>query len=328
MGAKRTLRRLGAATLLLAACAAVSAGLSARAPELVGHLRERAQRWLAAWTPAPDWRAQPLGPLLQQARQRGALVVAVRAYPRPAPAGAPAPPEPDDYDTALARHIADTLGVQARIVPLASPDEKTSALDTLAGPQADLILAGTRYGMPIDKGLAMSADRTVSAAYVTGRASLVALRAAAQAWRDLAARPGAPGLLAGRSVCVQQGSPYAGRLAREHGAKPRPYPSSVHAAYAFMSGQCEVLAEDEAVLQRLMARQEWRFYQRLPIGIEPDARQPQILLARADATSAGYLDKVVRYWKASGALQQAREQRAGLVNLEVAALQDGLVCHS
>ena len=124
------------------------------------------------------------------------------------------------------------------------------------------------------------------------------------------------------------GSPYADSLQATYQARPRAYPSSVHAAYAFMSGECEVLAEDEAVLQRLLAREEWRFYRRLPIDIVPDARQPQIVLAQADPVSARYVDQAVRYWKASGALRQARAQRVGQVNLEVTALQDGLVCHS
>ncbi|WP_066408021.1 type 2 periplasmic-binding domain-containing protein [Bordetella ansorpii] len=294
---------------------------------LADRLPESVQRWLETLARQPDWRARPLGPVLQQARARGTLVVAVRAYPRPAPPGSQPPSEPDDYDAALARYLADTLDVPLRLVNLPATDEKRGALEALTRPRADLILAGTRYGMPAGNDTPVSGGGAIATEYVTGRAALLALRGAADAWQA-AASPAGRNVLARRSVCVQQGSPYADSLQATYQARPRAYPSSVHAAYAFMSGECEVLAEDEAVLQRLLAREEWRFYRRLPIDIVPDARQPQIVLAQADPVSARYVDQAVRYWKASGALRQARAQRVGQVNLEVTALQDGLVCHS
>ena len=88
----------------------------------------------------------------------------------------------------------------------------------------------------------------------------------------------------------------------------------------------EILADDDAVLKRLMAREDWRFYKPLPVDLQI-RHKPQILLSRPDAESVRYLDKVVRQWLASGAQQKARELRAGEVNFEVASLRDGLVCH-
>lgn len=306
--------RVGIAVFTLAGTAAVL-GLNSFAPSpaVAENLLARARLWIDGARPAPDWHALPRGPILQQAKARGALLVAVRAYPRPAPPGAPAPAEPDNYDGALARYIADTLGVPVRISSLPVPGKP--AVNDPSASQADLVIGGSLYGIPTrGEAPASSPDQSVATAYATGRAMLVALRAAALD------KP------AGHSVCLQQGSPYAAGLASEYGAKPVAYASSVHAAYAFMSGECEILVEDDAVLKRLMAREDWRFYKPLPVDVQTRP-EPQILLSRPDAESAWYLDRVVRQWLASGAQQSARELRAAEVNFEVATLRDGLVCH-
>lgn len=309
-------RRTGIAIAALAGAATLlGLTLLAPLPSAAESLLSRARLWIEAAAPAPDWAALPRGPVLQQAAQRGTLVVAVRAYRRPAPPGSPTPAEPDNYDAALARYIGHTLGVPVAIIGLPTPDEPRNVPSHPAATQADLIIGGSRYGIPLPREEpALSADRSVATAYTGGHAMLVSLRAATLD------RP------AGHRVCLQQGSPYAHALMSRYGATPLAYASSVHAAYAFMSGECEILAEDDAVLQRLLAREDWRFYKPLPVEIQAGA-EPQILLSRADAESAHYLDRVVRRWLASGAQQKARELRAGEVNFEVATLRDGLVCH-
>lgn len=307
---------VAAAALVAALVAGLVAGLSQSAPRLADQLPAPVQRWLGGFAAEPDWSAQALGPVLEAAQRRGELIVGVRAYRRPSPPGSPSPPEPDEYDASLARYIARTLNVRVRLVGIGPDSKDTGLAGKLARPPGtDLIIAGTRHDARGSPGLAPG--QAVDTPYIAGHAGLVALRGAADS----------PSL-AGRSVCLQQGSPYAHDLAGRHRAELRSYPSSVHAVYAFMSGECEVLAEDEAVLQRLMTREEWRFYRQVPARVDADGAAPQIVLARGDAVSASYLDKVVRHWSASGAQRQAREQRIGEVNFEVSALQDGLVCHS
>ncbi|ALM82253.1 ABC transporter substrate-binding protein [Bordetella sp. N] len=300
--------------------AGVTAGVLTLSSAAGDDALNRARLWVEGVAGAPDWKALPRGPLLQQASQRGELVVAVRAYPRPAPPGVPAPAEPDDYDAALARYVAGTLGVPLRIVNLPAPGQQTGGLSGKLAPPAlpvaDLIIGGTRYGIPLGNAVAsLPSDQVVSTAYITGRAELIALRAAL------------PDKAAGHSVCLQQGSPYAASLAGEQGAKPLVYASSVHAAYAFMSGDCDILAEDNEVLKRLLAREDWRFYKPVPVDVRAE-QGAQIVLSRPDGESARYLDKVVRQWLASGAQQEARQARAGEVSFEVATLKDGLICHS
>lgn len=60
-------------------------------------------------------------------------------------------------------------------------------------------------------------------------------------------------------VCVAQGSGYASTVAQRFGARPRSYPSSVHAASAFTAGECQALVEDSEILYRLLPDEEWHF---------------------------------------------------------------------
>lgn len=82
--------------------------------------------------------------------------------------------------------------------------------------------------------------------------------------------------------------------------------------------------------QRLLRGQflEPRFYRTLASDLAPDNGTAQIALRGNDPVSAGYVDRAVRFWKTSGALAHAREQRAGDIAFEVGQLQDGMVCHN
>ena len=246
------------------------------------------------------------GPLLLQARERGRLRVGVREYPRPALPGDLQPPEPDNYDAGLARHIALQLGVPVQLVGLAG----TQVAGAIAAGRVDMVLAGSPAGPYVP-------PQRSRAAYVQGPARIVVLRngpltSAAQ--------------LAGRSVCVAEGSPYAAALRQRYGARPMVLRSAVHAVSAFMAGECAALAEDEGLVQRLLAQPEWRYYRMLAPRLAP-APTAQVLLPRPDAASAAYLDAVLAQWSASGHQSRARQQRTSEVALEAALLQDGAICH-
>lgn len=168
---------------------------------------------------------------------------------------------------------------------------------------------------PSDNG----AQQPVASTYTAGPGRLAVLRGSAIAQaKDLRQA----------SVCVQQGSPYAHTVAQQWGAVPHTYPSGIHAVSGFMAGECQALVEDEAVVTRLMAREEWRFYRVLGDAVAPDTGHAQVLLAQGDADSAQLLDRLVRHWKINGALLDARERRVGDIAFEVTQLGDGLICHS
>ncbi|WP_087745531.1 MULTISPECIES: transporter substrate-binding domain-containing protein [unclassified Acidovorax] len=262
---------------------------------------------VAAFAPA-NLSAPAPGPLLLQARERGVLRVGVREYPRPSLPSDPLPPEPDSYDAGLASHIAQQLGVKVQLVGLA-PEQVATA--TAAG-QVDLVLAGSPPG-PAGTPTPMRG----AVPYVKGPGRIVVMRKSPLE---------SPAHLAGLNVCVAQGSPYAEPLRERLGARPVQYRSAVHAVSAFMAGECAALAEDEGLLQRLLAQTEWRFYRLLDDAIAP-APSAQVQLAQADPESARHLDAVLDQWRAQGLEAQARLQRTSEIMLEVALLQDGAICH-
>ena len=305
-------RRLAAAGGVLAVAAVLAGigGIGASWPvadharlQLL-HLVEPAPRPLSMW---------PKGPVLARAIARGSLIVGVRTYPRPAPPEAPTPPEPDDFDATLARELAKSLGVRIELVGLA-PEARDAAL---RNGTVDLLIAGVAEDAPAPQapGAGIAA---APGSYDTGRGLVVALRRGQV--QDASA-------LRGASVCVGEGSGYAGAVAQRYGAQPHSYPSSVHAASAFMAGECAALAEDGEVLERLMQNEEWRFYKPLATGLRPPS-DAAVRLAEGDAASRDYIAAALRQWRADGTLAQARSARAGNLQFEITLLKDGLVCHS
>lgn len=255
--------------------------------------------------------ARPIakGRLLDAVVSRGTLVVGVREYARPAPPKAPTSPEPDHFDVAMARFVAQRLGVDLRVVGL--PGEPGSRAWQAAQRDVDVVLAGAAD--------AHDGMVAVPSAYAVGPGRLLVLRGSAvQRAKDLRAQ----------TVCVAQGSPYVTHLVRTLGAEVRVYGSSIRAASGFLAGECQALADDSEVLQRLQTLQEWRFYRSLQDVVPADEQRAQIAMRIDDAQSAAWLAQAARDWRRDGALARAREQRAGDVAFEASQLQDGLVCHS
>lgn len=260
-------------------------------------------RWLLRDRPLSDL---PRGPVLAAAARRGVLTVGVRSYPRPAPPGAPTPAEPDSYDLALAQHLAARLGLRLEAVGLA-PAQQDAAL---RAHRIDIVVAGAAEASP---GIAVA-----EGSYDASPGTLVALRSG---------RLRTVSDLAGATVCVAQGSAYAGPLSERHGALAKLYPSSVHAASAFMAGECEALADHGDVLERLLRNDEWRFYRAIAQGLSPGA-DAAIRIAAGDAASRDWLGAAMRDWRTGGAQDRARSARVGNVQFEVGLLKDGLVCHA
>jgi polar amino acid transport system substrate-binding protein len=261
-----------------------------------------------AWAFAtPSLSSLPKGPVLAHAIERGKLIVGVRRYPRPAPPEAPTPPEPDGFDATLARQLAASLGVPLELVGLDAATQEAA----LREGRVDLLVAG----VPAQSAQDIAA---ASGSYDIGRGLVVALR------RGKVQEESA---LRGASVCVGEGSGYADAVSQRYGAQPRSYPSSVHAASAFMAGECAALAEDGEVLERLMQNEEWRFYKPLANDLRPPS-DAAIRLPEGDAVSRDYLAAALRQWRSDGTLARARGARAGNLQFEITLLKDGFVCHS
>ncbi|PLP97224.1 transporter substrate-binding domain-containing protein [Cupriavidus pauculus] len=257
------------------------------------------------------------GPWLQTVQQRGTLVVGVRQYARPAPPKAPTPPEPDHFDVAMARYVADRLGVTLKVAGL--PGEPGSSAWQAAQRDVDVVIAGATPTPGGDAVVSNAPVVPVASAYAIGEGSLLVLRGSRYQRTDD---------LRGQPVCVGQGSAYATRIAQDFQGVPKVYASSIRAATGFLAGECQALADDTPVVARLLTLQEWRFYRKLDGDLQADASAARIGLHAADPQSAVWFEQAVRDWRRDGALQRAREQRAGDVAYEASQLQDGLVCHS
>ncbi|MBB3181451.1 transporter substrate-binding domain-containing protein [Variovorax sp. Sphag1AA] len=294
LGVRATVAAVGASACVLAAIA------------FAGH---PAVSGLAhALLPAPSPAELPRGPILERATQRGVLIVGVRSYPRPAPPGALAPAEPDSYDVALARRMTERLALRLELVGLA-PAEQDAALRT---GRVDLVIAGASEGSP-DAG-----TTAAEGSYDSDSGTLVALRAGKlQGTDDLRGAP----------ICVAQGTGYSATLAERYGARPQTYPSSVHAASAFMAGECQALVDHGDVLERLLRNEEWRFYRTIARGLAPGS-DATIRMASGDTRSRDWLTAAMREWRVDGEQQQARSARVGNLLFEIGLLKDGLVCHS
>lgn len=243
------------------------------------------------------------GPALAEVQARGVLRVGVRAYPRPAPPGQPLPVEPDLYDADFAQALGARLGVAVQLVDVSGD----SARSALAADRVDLIAAGVAT---------WATGGTVATAYDDAPLRAVALRhTAVAAWDDLA----------GRTFCIAEGRADPVRIARALGATSRPYRSAVHAAAAFMAGECAAFVADAPLVDRLLQQPAWRFY--VPLAGRPPAAEPaRAVLAHPDPLSLRWLDAAVSAWR-GGAWADALQRRTGTQSFEVALLQDGNVCH-
>ncbi|KJK21917.1 ABC transporter substrate-binding protein [Burkholderiaceae bacterium 16] len=256
--------------------------------------------WLFAGTP---WQshAEP-GPLLRQAQARGELVVGVHAYPHPTPPGRPLVAEPDPGEAALAAELGRALGVPVRLrhLPVAS--------------------AGSNEHPAIDLAFGTAADgaypRAASVrAPGTPRGILLTLRFAPVSRLDA---------LDGKSACVSEGSPFQALLNRA-GAGLRRYPSPLQSLLAFRRGECAAVAEDAALIARVMRLPEWRFFAAAPLLL--DGEGATLTLRQADAQSARYLEHWLARWQRDGRLARLRDAAAGDAAFNMMLVESGLICH-
>ncbi|WP_420995296.1 ABC transporter substrate-binding protein [Cupriavidus sp. 30B13] len=256
--------------------------------------------WLLAGLP---WRGQPApGPLLRQAQARGELVVGVHAYPRATPPGRPLVPEPDPAEAALAAELGRALGVPVRLRHLPQPADGRGTLP----PGTDLSFGGPAATQP--RAAFARAPAIPPGTLLTLRFTPVDRLA----------------MLAGKTACVSQDSPYQAALARA-GATLRRYPSALQALLAFRRGDCAAVAEDAALAARVMRLPEWRFFAAAPLLV--DGAGPLLALRQADAQSARFLEQWLAGRRRDGLLARWRDAAAGDAAFNMMLVESGLICH-
>ncbi|MBV2135029.1 transporter substrate-binding domain-containing protein [Pseudomonas sp. MAP12] len=249
----------------------------------------------------------PPGPLLEAARERGKLLIGVRAYARPALPGTPAVVEPDLVDAALAQALGEYLHLKVQLVGLPA-GQRDQALQ--AG-RVDLLVAGVA-----ERPLA-GANAALPASARHGEGQLLALRSFAG---------GGAAKLRGQTVCLAEGSPYRHALSAQQGAVARSYPSAVHAIAAFMAGECAALAEEASLVDWLLLQPDWRFYRRLPVTLQPSIAG-HVQLPRAEPQTVAWLNAALHHWQRRAAHDAALARWIGELSVDVIKLEDGLICH-
>lgn len=254
---------------------------------------------------------------LERAAQRGALWVATRTYPRPSAPDQPLEPEPDVFDAAFAQWLGKRLQL-----PVEYQDAE----------HADLQLQGFEF---------TNAGRPAARAYGSAQLQLVGRRQELANWA-VWARHHLPTwwqrfswLHAASTAAPQHPSPVVcvgAGVAPRHlwstlNARPHITLSSIHAISDFLAGQCDLLAEEPGVVQRLLQQTSWRFYGPLgkPWNLHTAAAsEPSATPAKA---LPPWLHHATQQWLRSSEYTQALQHRASTIVMEAALLEDGAICH-
>ena len=243
---------------------------------------------------------------LERARQRGKLVAGLAWVPPAYAAGAKFR-TPESVDGALAAEVAKVL--KAELQTVAAPAERRAGV--LEAGQADLVLAT----LPGRDALRQPA-RLVPTGYVAAPMAIMRTDTSIKNWRHLK----------GRTVCLSEGSLYAGTLAKRYGAIEMPFKAPADSLMALRIGTCDAAVHDSAMLEELLKLPEWKkFSARLPAdGAGADL---MFALPAGDARSEAALKKIVATWQAEGYLKQLMNKTARSIAFEVYLDQDVPDCH-
>ncbi|PFH08764.1 polar amino acid transport system substrate-binding protein [Collimonas sp. PA-H2] len=217
---------------------------------------------------------------LPQIRQRGTLLVGVSHVPPPYVAGAKYRTQ-ESFDQTVAADLARRLGVRLQTVALTAQNRRQA----LAQGQVDLLL----LNLPDAEAVALRASASLSpTAYQAGPKLIMRndtdIKRLAQ--------------LKGRSVCLAQGSAYAGTMAANYAAREKIYPAPADALLALRTGACDAAVHDDAVLNGMLALPEWKkFSASLPLKAMPV--RLTFAVRQEDDELRAYLQRLNREWGSS-----------------------------
>lgn len=131
--------------------------------------------------------------------------------------------------------------------------------------------------------------------------------------------------LKGRTVCLSEGSPYAGSIAQKYGAIEKIRPAPADSLLALRTGGCDAAVHDDVMLNELSHMPEWqKFSARLPAG----PRKSLMFIARAhDTDTVSRLRRAASQWNASRYLGRLDKSRGRDIAFEVYLDQNVPDCH-
>jgi polar amino acid transport system substrate-binding protein len=213
---------------------------------------------------------------------------------------------PESIDTALAEQVAKRLQLPLETMQ-ATPAARASLL---AARKADVVLTAVSEADPLRRAAAI-----VPTGYVAAPMAIMRSDTDIRSWEQLK----------GRTVCLSEGSLYAGTIAARYGAIEKPFRAPADSLLALRIGACDAAVHDSAMLEQLIKLPEWKkFSARLP----PGPRVPLVFaLPAGDAKTETLLKQIAAEWRASGYLDQLMTKAARSIAFEVYLDQDVPDCH-
>lgn len=252
--------------------------------------------------------ATPAAPALEKIRQRGALTIGMQyVAPEFVPGTASKFRTPEHIEDALAQDLARRLGAKAVAVTTGAARAGTAR----QLPKTDLLLA-----LAPAKDAGRGDMVHIPTGYVAAPMAIMRTDTTIKTWEQLK----------GRSVCVPQGSRYAGLGAR-FGAVEKPYRAAADALLGLRIGACDATIHDAALLEELLRLPEWKKFS-AHLAPPPGAGAPLAFMLPAGEVSArAWFEQVAREWQAGGTLQQQLRLMARNIAFEVYLDQDVPDCH-
>ena len=179
---------------------------------------------------------------LEQIKQRGTLIVGVKADYRPYgfrdPSGKIVGIEPD-----LAQDVATKLGVKLELVPVVS----SNRMQFLDQGKIDLMIATMN-----DKPDRRKVVYIVEPSYYASSANIIAPKSAKfKEWTELK----------GKNVCMIQGAWYNKELQQTYGMEAVAFKGTSEAFSALKSNNCVAFAYDDTLILATLLETEWKDYE-------------------------------------------------------------------
>ncbi|NEX62945.1 type 2 periplasmic-binding domain-containing protein [Noviherbaspirillum galbum] len=239
---------------------------------------------------------------LEQARQRGRLLVAIDAAVPEYKAGTKFR-TPEAIDQALAGELAKGMGL-----PLTTLESGHGRRKVLPRPDLVLTTLSATGGVP-------AGHVAIPTGYAAAPMAIMRSDTTIRSWEALK----------GRKVCVTEGGNHAGTLAARYGAVEMPQRAPADSLIALRTGACDAAVHDDALLEELLKMPEWKkFSARLRGG--PSGMLAFVVPAGETRTIAA-LKKAVNDWSARRVQQSLLNKAARSIAFEVYLDQDVPDCH-
>lgn len=212
----------------------------------------------------------------------------------------------EGFDIDLARDLGSRLGVPVELVRV----DDARRVEALRSGAVHLVVGRAGADDPLRSAAAVTPAGFGSGASVSMRTDTTIRR-----WDDLA----------GRTVCVSEAGTAARALAEAHGAAVRVERAPARALMQVRTGDCDAAIHDQAVLDELFRRPEWRKFS----ATLPAVRPTDLVVAHAphDGTLGARIGAALADIGSERAWAGRRQRWAANVAFEVYLDQEAPDCH-